>query len=275
MLLAALLSLLISECDTTLIIQHQYIWCNDYRESNAIACRISPPEGFVRDSLAGGSFGEWLSHLPLKAGRPAVLLYNGDRKVNQNAHYAVLDIDTGKRDLQQCADAVIRLRAEYLYQQKSYLDIHFNFTSGDNMAFDDWSRGVRPIVLGSLVTFKKLKAPDSSYSSFREYLDKVFSYAGTKSLHKELHHIKLSEMQIGDVFIQSGRVGHAVIVVDMALNRKTGEKLFLLAQSYMPAQDIHILVNPQNETSPWYSLNFTGNLETPEWRFSEKDLYRF
>ena len=275
MILLALVSLIISNCDSSIVQQNQYLWCTEYCLSNTIACRISPPDGFVREILPDSSFGGWLRNLPLKKGRPRVMLYNGNPKVNQNAHYAVIDIDTGKKDLQQCADAVIRLRAEYLYQRRNYSQIHFNFTSGDNMAFDDWSRGVRPIVLGPIVTFKKLKAPDSSYISFREYLDKVFNYAGTMSLHKELHHIKLSEMQIGDVFIQSGRIGHAVIVVDMAINPKTGEKLFLLVQSYMPAQDMHILVTPNDEISPWYGLDFSGNLQTPEWRFTDNDLYRF
>ena len=48
----------------------------------------------------------------------------------------------------------------------------------------------------------------------------------------------VTSMQIGDVLIQGGSPGHAVIVVDMAENPATGEKLYLLAQSYMPAQDI-------------------------------------
>jgi len=45
--------------------------------------------------------------------------------------------------------------------------------------------------------------------------------------------------------------GHAVIVVDMAEDAK-GQRAFLLAQSYMPAQDIHILKNPMDaDLSPW------------------------
>ena len=67
-----------------------------------------------------------------------------------------------------------------------------------------------------------------------------------------------------------------VIVVDMAINRKEGKVIFLLAQSYMPAQDIHILKNPGNsQLSPWYSTDFGDKLVTPEWEFTRDDLMRF
>ncbi len=84
-------------------------------------------------------------------------------------------------------------------------------------------------------------------------------------------------MQIGDVFIRGGSPGHAVIVLDMAMDSKTGKKLFMMAQSYMPAQDIHVLVNPNKPSiSPWYELD--GNAKdilTPEWTFSSNELKRF
>jgi len=63
--------------------------------------------------------------------------------------------------------------------------------------------------------------------------------------------------------------------VDMAQNPKTGQKLFLLAQSYMPAQETQILKNPNNSAlSPWYELK-NETLETPEWTFEPSDLRRF
>ncbi|MBZ4654739.1 MAG: hypothetical protein JG781_2096 [Peptococcaceae bacterium] len=62
----------------------------------------------------------------------------------------------------------------------------------------------------------------------------------------------------------------------MAENKKTEEKIFILAQSYMPAQDIQILKNPMNqEISPWYSINFGEELHTPEWKSKKDDLKRF
>ena len=60
-----------------------------------------------------------------------------------------------------------------------------------------------------------------------------------------------------------------------ALN-ENNEKIFLLAQSYMPAQDIHILNNPENkDLSPWYDLRDTDRLYTPEWTFDKTSLKRF
>ncbi|MBK8952608.1 MAG: hypothetical protein IPM85_10310 [Chitinophagaceae bacterium] len=76
---------------------------------------IPAPKGYRREVAA--AFGGWLRQLPLKKEK-TVFLYNGQKKKNQQAQYAVADITTGDRDLQQCADAVIRLRAEYLFSKK-------------------------------------------------------------------------------------------------------------------------------------------------------------
>lgn len=237
--------------------------------------KVSPPDGYKRINVASQSFAEWLRFLPVKAEGVPVKLYDGGLKSNQEVHYAILDIDVGKRDLQQCADAVMRLYAEYHYSKAAYSEIHFNFTSGDLVSFDDWSKGRKPIVAGNEVSFSNPDgAKDISYSNFKKYLQVIFNYAGTASLSKELTSVEVKDMQIGDVFIQGGFPGHAVIVMDMAEN-EAGEKLFLLAQSYMPAQDIHILKNIGDPMDPWYSLDFGSHLVTPEWQFEDGDLKRF
>jgi hypothetical protein len=172
---------------------------------------------------------------------------------------------------------VIRLRAEYLYSIGEYDAIHFKFTSGHNAEFRKWIKGYRPIVNGNNVRWEKSAKRNSSYASFRKYLNTIFMYAGSYSLSRELRRVQnINEMKIGDVFIEGGFPGHAVIVADMAVNRETGKKLFLLVQSYMPAQDIHILKNSvDSELSPWYDLEFGETLYTPEWTFSNTDLRRF
>ena len=254
-----------------------YPWVENFGAEDVLANRIAAPAGFDRDPAGPDSFSSWLRHLPLKKGRPPVLLHNGRPKANQSAHAAVIDIDVGSRDLQQCADAVIRLRAEYLFSRARFGAIAFNFTSGDRAAWQRWAAGYRPRVRGNTVTWTAAAPPNSSYASFRTYLDTVFTYAGTSSLSRELTPVRdPNRLQIGDVFIQGGFPGHAVIVLDLATHRRSGRKVFLLAQSYMPAQDIHLLRNLNDaHLSPWYALDFGGRLRTPEWSFRPSDLKRF
>jgi len=206
------------------------------------------------------SFGFYLRNLELKISNNIVYLYNNTPKYNQNAQYAIIKIDVGNKDLQQCADAVMRLKGEYLFSLKKFKDIHFCFLSdGKPRYYTDYCNG------------------NFSYNKFKDYMNYIFSFANTASLKKELKHINnVEDIEIGDVFIQTGNpYGHAIIIVDVAIN-KNKEKIFMLAQSYMPAQEIHILKNPNNNNlSPWYSADFEEILETPEWTFTKNDLYRF
>lgn len=243
---------------------------------NTIATRFTIPADYKRIIPVKNSFAEYLQNLKLKPEGTLVYTYNGKIKEPRNVYVAVVDIDVGDKDLQQCADAVMRLRAEYLYSQNRFDEIHFNFTNGFNAQYSKWREGYRISVKGNITSWVKKYNESTSYADFREYLNIVFTYAGTLSLAKELEPVELSEIQIGDVFIKGGSPGHAVLVVDMAVNEKTGEKIFLLAQSYMPAQNIQILKNPMNTgLSPWYSINFGETLQTPEWDFKKEHLKSF
>jgi hypothetical protein len=253
----------------------KYYWQLNFNSETSIINQIITPRGFQRVNATNNSFQQWLQFLPLFPAGQKVKTYDGSLKWNQQVHARVVDIDVGKRDLQQCADAVMRLRAEFLFVKKQYRKIHFNYTNGTKVSFDDWRTGKKPIVKGNKVTFSNDGKKDNSYSSFKKYLIQIFSYAGTASLEKEMKAISLKNMQIGDVFIQGGHPGHAIIIVDMAENTN-GKKLYLLAQSYMPAQNIHILNNPTNKKmSPWYELIPNQSIHTPEWDFSFEDLKRF
>lgn len=252
-----------------------YPWLDGSPPSGTLADRIAPPSGFRRVPASNGSFGAWLRGLPLQPGRPAVRLFDGRLKGNQEAHHAVVRIDVGSRDLQQCADAVMRLRAEYLHARGCEGDVAFRFTSGDLASWTGWQSGLRPQVRGNSVAWRRTARPDATYASFRRYLDTVFNYAGSASLEKELNRVAdPARVEIGDVFIRGGFPGHAVIVADVA-EGPGGERVFLLAQSYMPAQEIHVLRNPGSSSSPWYRAASRGPLTTPEWDFRHEDLRRF
>ena len=248
-----------------------------FPQGKTINTRISAPSNFERINVEQKSFAEFLRTLPLKPHGSKVLYYNGEVKESEDIYLAVVDIDVGDKDLQQCADAVMRLRGEYLFKYGEYEQIHFNFTSGDTAKFISYAMGYRPQISGNDVSWYKAAADDYSYENFRKYMTMVFRWAGTHSLSRELVDVKnAAEMNIGDIFIFGGFPGHAVIVVDMAHNQLSGETVFLLAQSYMPAQEIQVLCNNDNaDISPWYLLKDTGILKTPEWDFRFSDLKRF
>lgn len=245
-------------------------------QGKTVAERFSPPAGFTRVLAQPNTYALYLRKIPLKPNSTKVKLYNGELKANESAAAAVLDVEVGKQDLQQCADAVMRLRAEYLFSTKQYDKIHFNFTNGFRADYNNWMKGNRIIVKGNNVSWKKLEEPSNTYNDFREYMYMVFRYAGSLSLSKELKPVNISQIQPGDVFILGGSPGHAVLVIDVAENKAAGKKVFMLAQSYMPAQDIHILVNNNNpQLSPWYEMPTENLLQTPEWTFTTDQLMRF
>jgi len=199
---------------------------------------IEIPQGFKRTPTNG--FGNYLRSISLKSDK-TVYLYNGEKKHNQTAQYAVLDISVGNENLQQCADAAMRLRAEWLFKTKQYHKIVFNTVSGKPLPF----------------------SPPYNYIHLMKHMKVVFGFCNSWSLEKQLTKKSIMDIQIGDVLIKGGFPGHVVMVVDMVVNRK-GEKLMMLAQSYMPAQDIHILKGPIN--GAWYPVK-EGEIHTPEYTF--------
>ncbi len=211
---------------------------------------IATPAGFKRYAADPKSFEYWLRKLPFKEDK-TVYLYNGKLKPNQESQFAVIDIDRSKTDLQQCADVVMRLRAEYLFSQHQYDSIRFK---DYNNKWYNWKGG-------------------SNRYAFNRYLDEVFGWCGSASLEKQLRSVNdFTGIKPGDVLIKGGFPGHAVIVADMAFNTKE-EKVFMLVQGYQPAQDIHLLINPMNgELSPWYSIPDMNEIVTPEWRFNKQQL---
>src|SRR5688572_13032870 len=253
------------------------VWENVKPAGKTIEQRLPTPPGFNRIKNEPNSIGAYLRNLPVKANGAPVLLFDGSKKPFQDAQIAVIDMEVGSQNLQQCADAVMRLRAEYLFKNHKFKQIHFNFTSGDKADYGQYAQGFRPIINGNSVTWQKKAKPDNSYKTFRQYLNLIFTYAGTASLEKELQPVKsLKEIAPGDVLIQGGHPGHAVMVMDVAVNTVTGKKIFLLAQSYMPAQETHVIKNPNNETlSPWYSTDVNDAIQTPEWSFYPSQLKRF
>jgi hypothetical protein len=237
---------------------------------------ISLPTGFNYAENNDTIYAHWLLDLGLKENK-TVYLYNGDLKPDQNVQYGVLNIDIGKKDLVQCADAVIKLRADFLFAKHRYSELNFTVTSGDSISFEKWLKGFRWKEHGSkLRSYKTNMVVSDSQKEFNKFMELVYSYCGSYSLSKELRPVSdINTIQPGDVFVKGGFPGHAITVMAVAKN-SAGERIFLLSQGYMPAQDIHILKNYNNpKLSPWYSVKDIYPLYTPQWQFQTGSLKRW
>ena len=191
------------------------------------------------------TFAEYICNLTLKPKYHKVHLYNGELRSWQIPLERVVDIDVDSKGLQQCADALIRLYAEYLFANKEYDKIHFSLTNGFNMQYKRWAEGDRVIVKGNSTQWKvKAAKKDYSHSAFMRYLTIVFKYAGTYSLNKDLKPCNYgknfaSKLKTGDILIHpadimKGTLGHAI----MFIQRRGDEFIFL--QSFTPAQEIEV-----------------------------------
>lgn len=259
----------------------------DAPPNDRVEQRFAPPRGFVRAELPVGSFGAWLRELPLEpSGTPvvshrgAVILPPGHRNLA-----AVVAIDVGAQDLQQCADSVIRLHAEWRWSL-GRRDQSYRAASGAAMPFARWALGERVTVSGpggSKLTWGPSARADDSHRAFRAYLDTVFGWANTVSLARDTTPIALAELRPGDFVVQPGGPGHAVLVLDLA-KTADGRRVVLLGQGFMPAQSFQILhpgkQDPNATPGPigdgaWFRID-DGGLDTPFWpRFPWTALHRF
>lgn len=246
-----------------------------HEDGNTLEERLIAPKGYQRKEVQEGSFTEYMRKYPLKPHKSPVLLYNGKEKPDQSAHVGIFQLDVGDKDLQQCADSIMRMYGEYYWDRKEYKKIAFHLTNGFLMEYSMWREGYRLVVQGNQTTWKKSAVYDDSYENFRSFLDMVFVYAGTLSLSNEAADCTIGQIRPGDMIISGGSPGHCVLVVDVVEN-DIGKRAFLLAQGYMPAQEFHVLKNPLQDQDPWYyEEQLTYPIQTPHWDFQEGSLKRW
>ena len=188
--------------------------------------RFPAPAGCRRVAVAPGSWGEWLRWLPLLPAGTKARHFDGTLKNRQDVVAAVVNIDVGQKDLQQCADAVIRLRAEYLFSQDPN-KIHFHLTSSYDFWFSDYVGGKTFRVKGEDVQPAAKPAEAPTHAALARYLIPTFGYAGTLSLSRELRRVPLAQVQPGDVLIHGGAGAVGVIAVQLA--RKIGATVIATA----------------------------------------------
>ena len=242
---------------------------------DSISTRVRVPEGFKRVTYPKGSFEEYLRNYKLKKYGTPIINFDGSEYFAQHWHDAILEIPVPKNGLQQCADALMRIRAEYLWNKNLRHKIGFKFTSGHYCSWKQYAEGYRPKINGSKVKFLKTTNANYSKSNFYNYLNLIFTYAGTASLHAELPKVKIKDLKIGDMLIQPGFPGHIEIIADEIIN-SNGEKMYLLVQGNTPAQNVCLLKNFEDiDISPWYRFAENEPVYTPSYYFDKPVFIRF
>ena len=201
-----------------------------------------------------------------------ILDYTGKPVSDQGKHVAIINFDVGSSDLQQCADALMRLRAEYLFAQHRYDEIGFHFCNGEYYAWKMYCSGSRPILKANKMHWGSAHPCELTHESLRHYLNVVYAYANTISLAKEL--TTTDKFEVGTVIIAPGSPGHACIIIDEA-STTDGGKLYKLAEGYMPAQSVYVLSNRNYPgIDPWYRLQ-SGVITTSSYEFVHYQLGKF
>ncbi len=243
-----------------------YPWAPTSTE--ALDARFAVPSGFTRSPARPGSFGAFLRSLPLQPTGSPVVDHRGQRLHEDGRHpniVAVADLDVGTKDLQQCADAILRLHAEWRYG-RGERDLAYRSVSGQALSYRGWLAGDRGRADGNKLVFQKIAAPrEDTHALFRAWLDDVFAWAGTPSLDRDGKKVALADIEGGDFFVMSGApFGHAVLVLDVARDTQ-GRVAILLGQSYMPAQSFQVL--RPGGGSPWFVIEpGAASVETPFWK---------
>jgi hypothetical protein len=253
-----------------------YPWLADADDLVSLEARFAAPEGYSRLRVDPDGWEAWLRGLPLEPRRTTVLAYDG-RTLDRPAA-AIVRMDVGRGDLQQCADSAIRLHAEFLWASGS-TDAAYHFTSGDRSAWADWRDGERFVISGSRVERVRTGPRTSGHGAYRSWLQYVFRYAGTRSLRLDTDPVpEESPLRAGDLFVEPGSPGHAVVVLDIAENA-SGRRVALMGQGFMPAEEFHVLElrHARVLDGVWFALPGSGEMiVTPSWRpFRRKDARRF
>ena len=250
-------------------------------EGDTLKERINPPVDFERTAVEKDSFAEYLRNYPLKSAESPVLLYDGQKKLNQDAHTAVFVLPLQNNEFQNASGSIIRLYAEFMRKARLDQKISFHFTNGSVSKWTDWlekstvKRETRLDFAGNLKKWTKYEKSANEQELFDSYLKNVLANTDILSVQTyESEPVSFENLKIGDVLWDLGKPAHLCLVVDLCKNPETGEKALLLAQGNSPAQEFHVIKNPRHESNPWYyESDFILPLRTPEHLFP-KDSWR-
>ncbi len=214
-----------------------------------------PDASFKRVTVDNTSFAAWLRTLELKPPGSAVLDYR-DRiyKSGSDSTVAyVTKMNISHRRMEQCMDILVRFYSEYRWQQSDTDDLMFPLPGGYPLYWSDWMTGLRPQFKGVQVSMKKTHQPDSSFVNFESYLRTIYAESHTQQFYHGYLPVDRQKLQIGDFVVSKGSKAHAVMIVDLAKDKK-GRMVMLIGHGDTPACQFYILNYKSNQ--PWFPVDF-------------------
>ncbi|MDR2802499.1 MAG: DUF4846 domain-containing protein [Prevotellaceae bacterium] len=244
-------------------------------EGRTVIARFGVPAGYHRTDTAPATFAFFLQHLPLLPPKTPVKFYDGVPNTASHAA-AVIDMETGDKNLQQNIQTAIRLWAEYLFEQQRFPDIHFHINNGELIPYEQWAQGMK-LVINHKTYWTKTPSNPRLYQTFRRYLNFIFTNSDFQTLLQDMELSSANTVASGDVLIyNNGSENFVVMILDVAVHQETGETLVLLVSGGNPAQSVHVLQNTgENKTTgAWFPVK-DGVLTAGEMSFSTAQRYRF
>lgn len=205
-------------------------------EARTVADAFPVPEGYER--VPTDAWGDWLRALPVRAADVPVRTYAGD-VVGHAAR--VIDLPVVPGDLQQCADSLYRLRAEW--ERARGGSPTFHATSGDPVPWARYAAGEEPYEADNRLRWRRGGTGD-----WDDWLVKLFTWAGTRSL-AAYDTEPAADVRGGRLVVRPGSPGHAIVLLDVV--RRGDELRVLVGEGYMPAQDFHVELGPADGWWVW------------------------
>ncbi len=231
-----------------------YTWLPDSAVYLPLYKQIPTPPGFKRIPVNRGTYARWLRGLPLYPSNTAVRDYQGRIRVqvSDTTLAAIVYYDIQGKKLEQCMDIIQRLWAEYLWSNTRANELSFIMPGGQSLAWNKWAAGFRPTFNGVNISLHLTARADSSKEAFEDYLWLIFYHSFTQTAYVGYPSIRFEDLKIGDFIVKKGRRGHAVLVVDLAIN-DNNELMGLIGHGDTPARNFYIINYRENQ--PWFPLS--------------------
>ncbi len=215
---------------------------------------FSPPSGFQRVKVDSGSFAAYLRKLPVVPDTNNVLDFKNRIRIKEgdSSLAAIVPIAISGKRLWQCMDILIALKIEYLKNKNRKQQIEFPLPDGTELSWSEWRNGIRVEFKGANFYKNQIAKYDESSKNFTRYLNTIFSYSNTQTFYHNYPQQSFAFLKPGDFITKKGKKGHAVLIVDLAINDQN-EKVALIGQGDTPACQFYLLKN--KDGSAWFKIS--------------------